>query len=616
MSTIPLGWFEHADTDGDGKVSGGEAVAFFSRAGLPQASLATLWQLVDNPPRGFLEKSQFDVAVQLIYVAQQGGEMNEMQANAIANGYASYPAPNMQGLSGAPAAPQQPQTMPGAGQISGMQTNDQNQHFQQQPLQPQPTQPQPQANGFGNFGGSFGESFGDFGAQNAPAAAGDEPWPPMSHADVERYAQVFRHHDTDGDGKLSGGEVVPMMMALNAPQEVLKDIWALADADGDGALTKREFTVAIYLTERARDGRRPPRSLPPGPFPPAARQQAQPQQIQPQTQPRMRLAASAPFARDAFGALDENLFSGGPDPGPSGRGEAFAFGGAGGNAATGANAIDFGAAPAAPVTAPPAAQPAAQPTTQPAAQPATQPSAVTNVSDPSAMLAMPTMPAPPDTRVPESSGAEYAFRGPVSSEAAEGAEADRVRTARTDAEAADRQLWENEQAASQAKATSASLTQQLQDLVMFQRRCEASMEEAAFVARGAQEEVEALRKRVATATASMEQARGALHASTSLSVSAAHEKAQLEARLREIQTTGPALATGSVPEAAVPAELLALRARVADAEQTFAATPSWADWARVQDDGIDAVNLSWGGWGGDSTPQASAPAPPQQAPVT
>ena len=185
MSTIPVGWFEHADTDGDGKVSGGEAVAFFSRAGLPQASLATLWQLVDNPPRGFLEKSQFDVAVQLIYVAQQGGEMNEMQVNAIANGYVSYPAPNMQGLTGAPAAPQQPQTMPGAGQISGMQTNDQNQHFQQQPLQPQPTQPQPQANGFGNFGGSFGDSFGDFGAQNAPAAAGDEPWPPMSHADVE-----------------------------------------------------------------------------------------------------------------------------------------------------------------------------------------------------------------------------------------------------------------------------------------------------------------------------------------------------------------------------------------------------------------------------------------------
>lgn len=68
--SIPAEWFGIADVDGDGKVSGGEAVAFFTRAGLPQASLATLWELADNPPRGFLERKQFDVAMQLITVAQ------------------------------------------------------------------------------------------------------------------------------------------------------------------------------------------------------------------------------------------------------------------------------------------------------------------------------------------------------------------------------------------------------------------------------------------------------------------------------------------------------------------------------------------------------------------
>ena len=72
-------------------------------------------------------------------------------------------------------------------------------------------------------------------------------------------------------------------------------------------------------------------------------------------------------------------------------------------------------------------------------------------------------------------------------------------------------------------------------------------------------------------------------------------------------------AAGACPRADLRVE--ELRARVADAEQTFAATPSWADWARVQDDGIDTVNLSWGGWAGDSTPQAAS-VPPQQAPVT
>jgi hypothetical protein len=33
-------WFKIADEDGDGKVSGGEAVKFFQRSGLPQPCLA------------------------------------------------------------------------------------------------------------------------------------------------------------------------------------------------------------------------------------------------------------------------------------------------------------------------------------------------------------------------------------------------------------------------------------------------------------------------------------------------------------------------------------------------------------------------------------------------
>ena len=70
--SIPTEWFSAADADGDGRVSGGEAVAFFSRSGLPQATLMTLWELADQPPRGFLEKRQFDVAMQLITVAQVG----------------------------------------------------------------------------------------------------------------------------------------------------------------------------------------------------------------------------------------------------------------------------------------------------------------------------------------------------------------------------------------------------------------------------------------------------------------------------------------------------------------------------------------------------------------
>lgn len=63
-------WFAAADLDKDGRVSGPEAVRFFGGSGLPQDALAKLWELVDNPPRGFLERKQFDTAMQLITVAQ------------------------------------------------------------------------------------------------------------------------------------------------------------------------------------------------------------------------------------------------------------------------------------------------------------------------------------------------------------------------------------------------------------------------------------------------------------------------------------------------------------------------------------------------------------------
>ena len=63
-------WFSLADADGDGRVSGGEEIPFFRRSGLSQEKLGVVWQLADQPPRGFLERVQFNAAMQLISVAQ------------------------------------------------------------------------------------------------------------------------------------------------------------------------------------------------------------------------------------------------------------------------------------------------------------------------------------------------------------------------------------------------------------------------------------------------------------------------------------------------------------------------------------------------------------------
>eukprot|EP00191_Tetraselmis_sp_GSL018_P025122 CAMPEP_0177627278 /NCGR_PEP_ID=MMETSP0419_2-20121207/31115_1 /TAXON_ID=582737 /ORGANISM="Tetraselmis sp., Strain GSL018" /LENGTH=226 /DNA_ID=CAMNT_0019128415 /DNA_START=132 /DNA_END=809 /DNA_ORIENTATION=- len=98
-------WFSLADEDHDGAIGGSEAVKFFQRSGLPQHSLAQIWQLASNGGP-VLGKSQFGAAMQLVALAQRdGGSLNPAQARQVMLGLGpSLGPPRMAGL----AAPQAP----------------------------------------------------------------------------------------------------------------------------------------------------------------------------------------------------------------------------------------------------------------------------------------------------------------------------------------------------------------------------------------------------------------------------------------------------------------------------------------------------------------------------
>ena len=66
-------WFSLADEDGDGRVTGGDAVRFFGLSGLPKETLARVWQLSDANRQGFLGVEQFVKALRVIALAQQAG---------------------------------------------------------------------------------------------------------------------------------------------------------------------------------------------------------------------------------------------------------------------------------------------------------------------------------------------------------------------------------------------------------------------------------------------------------------------------------------------------------------------------------------------------------------
>ncbi|GMJ10556.1 Arabidopsis thaliana EH domain containing protein 1 [Hibiscus trionum] len=64
-------YFRKADLDGDGRISGAEAVGFFQGSGLSKQILAQIWTYADQSHSGSLSKPEFFNALKLVTVAQR-----------------------------------------------------------------------------------------------------------------------------------------------------------------------------------------------------------------------------------------------------------------------------------------------------------------------------------------------------------------------------------------------------------------------------------------------------------------------------------------------------------------------------------------------------------------
>ncbi|CAK9873704.1 unnamed protein product [Sphagnum jensenii] len=86
-------YFRRADLDKDGRISGAEAVAFFQGAGLPQVTLAKIWQSADQGRTGFLSRPEFYNALKLVTVAQAGRDITPEMVRAALTGPAAAQIP-------------------------------------------------------------------------------------------------------------------------------------------------------------------------------------------------------------------------------------------------------------------------------------------------------------------------------------------------------------------------------------------------------------------------------------------------------------------------------------------------------------------------------------------
>lgn len=135
-------YFRRADLDGDGRISGAEAVAFFQGSNLPKQVLAQIWMHADQNKTGFLGRPDFYKALKLVTVAQSKRELTPDIVNAALYGKAAAkipapqinltatPAPQLNSMAAAPA-PQMGPVGPALSQNLGTQVPNQsmNQHY-------------------------------------------------------------------------------------------------------------------------------------------------------------------------------------------------------------------------------------------------------------------------------------------------------------------------------------------------------------------------------------------------------------------------------------------------------------------------------------------------------
>ncbi|KAK0122269.1 hypothetical protein ONS95_010519 [Cadophora gregata] len=291
------GLFERSGAQ-NGVLPGELAKSIFERAGLPNDVLGRIWNLADTEQKGSLQVTEFVIAMHLL-ASFKSGALRALPNLLPAGLYeAAARRPPSRQSSGAGAMSAIPRQFSGAGTArTGSPLS--------RPSYTAPPQQFPQNSG----------------------PVGD--WA-ITPSDKQKFDGIYNNLDRANKGYITGDEAVPFFSESKLPEEVLAQIWDLADINSAGHLTRDEFAVAMYLIRQQRgkrDGRDSlPNVLPPNLIPPSMRNQIHPASLP--TAPAFDAAPSMPksAAEDLFG-LDA-LSSPGPAPtqAPQSTGGSGSFG--------------------------------------------------------------------------------------------------------------------------------------------------------------------------------------------------------------------------------------------------------------------------------------------------
>ncbi len=129
----------------------------------------------------------------------------------------------------------------------------------------------------------------------------------VSPQEKAHFDNLYATLDKSNQGYINGDQAVGFFGNSRLPEEVLAQIWDLADINSEGRLNRDQFAVAMYLIKQQRgkrDGRGAlPSTLPPNLIPPSMRQQNRPppQPTAPTFDNAANVTQSKSAADDLFG---------------------------------------------------------------------------------------------------------------------------------------------------------------------------------------------------------------------------------------------------------------------------------------------------------------------------
>ncbi|KAJ5115265.1 hypothetical protein NUU61_001024 [Penicillium alfredii] len=263
--------FEKSDVV-NGVLSGEAAKQIFERARLPNEILGRIWFLSDTKQRGALDATDFIIAMHLL-TSYKSGALRGIPQTLPPGLYEAAARkgsgrPSFGSRPDVPPVPAIPKQFTGPGRTTS-------------PMSPAGRPP---------FAGPL----------SAQTTGGDWLINPQEKA---HFDSIFETVDSAKVGLITGDQAVAFFMKAQLPEEILAQIWDLADIDADGQLTREEFAVAMYLVRLQRSGKESlPQVLPPALIPPNMRQQAPMPGMSapaPAAVPAPAPLAPAPIARSA-----------------------------------------------------------------------------------------------------------------------------------------------------------------------------------------------------------------------------------------------------------------------------------------------------------------------------